>query len=331
MMCGGSVQGMMPIAPDVTDLIGETPLVQLEGFAPNLVGKLEGFNPANSVKDRIGDAMLDRAKRRGDIGADTTIIEPTSGNTGIGLAMAAAARDLDLVIVMPDSMSEERRTLLAALDADIVLTDGDEGMSGAVDVASYLADRIDDSFLPGQFENPANPAIHRQTTGPEIWEGTDGTVDAVVAGVGTGGTITGVSEYFKEEIDADVRSVGVEPAGSAVLSGEEPGSHSIQGIGAGFVPDILRTELLDDVITVEQSTAVQRTRELAREAGILAGISAGAVLEAGIRVASEDEDELVVTVIPDIGERYLSTDLFAAAETLHVGETEPDQLVAALD
>ena len=308
------------IADDVTALIGDTPLVRLDGFEPNLVGKLEGCNPANSVKDRIGVAMLDRAERDGDLGSETTIVEPTSGNTGIGLAMAAAARGYDLVVVMPESMSEERRTLMAALGAEIVLTDGDAGMSGAIDVADELAADLPDSFVPGQFENPANPAIHRETTGPEIWDDTDGEVDAVVAGVGTGGTITGVGTYLKEDVGADVRCVAVEPANSAVLSGEEPGPHSLQGLGAGFVPEILRTELLDEVLAVERATAVERSRELSRREGVLAGISAGAAIEAGVRVARAHPDELVVAIVPDVGERYLSTDLYPAPDSLHVSE-----------
>jgi cysteine synthase A len=321
----------MTIATDVTDLIGETPLVRLDGFAPNLVGKLEFFNPANSVKDRIGTAMLDHAEATGHVGEDTVVVEPTSGNTGIGLAAASAARGYDLVLVMPDSMSPERRTLLSALGAEVVLTDGDDGMDGAIEYALDLADELDDSFVPQQFENQANPAIHRETTGPEIWEASGGEVDAVVAGVGTGGTVTGVSEYLKEDVGAEVRSIAVEPARSAVLSGEEPGSHSLQGIGAGFVPDILRTDLLDDAIPVARETAVDRSRELAREEGILAGISAGAAVEAGQRVAEANPDALVVTIVPDFGERYLSTDLYEATSVTHVDETATEDLAAALD
>lgn len=320
----------MTIAGDVTDLIGETPLVRLDTFAPNLVGKLEFFNPANSVKDRIGTAMLDHAEREGLLDDDTTIVESTSGNTGIGLAAAAAARGYDLVLVMPDTMSEERRALLSALGAEVVLTDGDDGMDGAIEYADELAAQLDDSYVPQQFENPANPGIHRETTGPEIWEGTDGEVDAVVAGVGTGGTVTGVASYLNEDEDAGVDIVGVEPARSAVLSGEEPGSHSLQGIGAGFVPDILRTDLLDDVISVPREVAVERSRTLAREEGILAGISAGAAVEAGAQVATSNPDDLVVTIVPDFGERYLSTDLYDATTVTHAEEADPEQFATVL-
>ncbi|MHB9288557.1 cysteine synthase A [Halobacteriales archaeon Cl-PHB] len=310
----------MTIADDATDLIGDTPLVQLDSFAPNLVGKLEFFNPANSVKDRIGVAMLEAAEEEGLVDEETTIVEPTSGNTGIGLSFAAAARGHDLVVVMPDSMSEERRRLMAALGAEVVLTDGADGMDGAIAAAEHLADRLENSFVPQQFENLANPRIHRETTGPEIWEATDGDVDAVVAGIGTGGTITGVSEYIQEKLGRDLRSVGVEPANSAVLSGDGPGSHSLQGIGAGFVPNVLRTDLLDEVVAVERETVVQRSRELARQEGIMAGISAGAAVEAGTQVAKAHPDELVVAVVPDLGERYFSTDLYEPADVKHVDD-----------
>ena len=268
----------MTVATDVTDLIGGTPLVRLDSVAPNLVGKLEFFNPANSVKDRIGAAMLDRAEARGRLTEDTVVVEPTSGNTGIGLAVACAARGYDLVLVMPDSMSAERRT-----------------------------------------------------PGPEIWTATDGEVDAVVAGVGTGGTITGVSAYLKDDVGADVTSVAVEPANSAVISGDDPGSHSLQGIGAGFVPDVLRPELLDDVIAVSRGTAVSRARGLARSAGVLSGISAGAAVEAGRRVATDNPDDLVVAIVPDFGERYLSTDLYETTSVTHADETTTAQLAAAFE
>jgi cysteine synthase A len=263
------------------------------------------------VKDRIAVAMLERAEEKGYLGPETTIVEPTSGNTGIGLATAAVAKGYDLVLTMPESMSEERRKLLRALGADLELTPADDGMDGAIEAADAIAAEQSDSFVPQQFTNLANPRIHRETTGPEIWEATDGAVDAVVAGVGTGGTITGVSEYLKEEREADVRSVAVEPADSAVLSGEDAGSHSIQGIGAGFVPEILRTELLDEVQTVESEEAVETARRLAAEVGLLAGISSGAALAAAERVAGDVPDDTVVVVLPDTGERYLSTDLFA--------------------
>jgi cysteine synthase A len=320
----------MTIADDVTDLVGETPLVRLDTFAPNLLGKLESFNPANSVKDRIGVAMLDRAEREGLVDDDTTIVESTSGNTGIGLATACAARRYDLVLVMPDTMSDERRALLSALGAEVVLTDGDDGMNGAIEYADELAAELDNSYVPQQFQNSANPAVHRETTGPEIWNGTDGDVDAVVAGVGTGGTITGIAEHLTEDRDADVDIVGVEPARSAVLSGEEPGSHSLQGIGAGFVPDILRTDLLDDVLAVPRETAVERSRTLAREEGIFAGISAGAAIEAGTRVATENPDDLVVTIVPDFGERYLSTDLYEATAVTHESDADPERFATIL-
>ena len=321
----------MTVATDVTDLIGGTPLVRLDSVAPNLVGKLEFFNPANSVKDRIGAAMLDRAEARGRLTEDTVVVEPTSGNTGIGLAVACAARGYDLVLVMPDSMSAERRTLLSALGAEVVLTDGDDGMDGAIEYASTLAAELDDSYVPQQFENEANPSVHRRTTGPEIWTATDGEVDAVVAGVGTGGTITGVSAYLKDDVGADVTSVAVEPANSAVLSGDDPGSHSLQGIGAGFVPDVLRPELLDDVIAVSRGTAVSRARGLARSAGVLSGISAGAAVEAGRQVATDNPDDLVVAIVPDFGERYLSTDLYETTSVTHADETTTAQLAAAFE
>lgn len=320
----------MTIADDVTDLVGETPLVRLDTFAPNLVGKLESFNPANSVKDRIGAAMLDRAEREGLVDEDTTIVESTSGNTGIGLATACAARGYDLVLVMPDTMSEERRALLSALGAEVVLTDGDDGMNGAIEYADDLADELENSYVPQQFENPANPGIHRETTGPEIWNDTDGDVDAVVAGIGTGGTITGIATHLTEDRDANVDLVGVEPARSAVLSGEDPGSHSLQGIGAGFVPDILRTDLLDEVIAVPRETAVERSRTLAREEGIFAGISAGAAVEAGTRVATDNPDDLVVTIVPDFGERYLSTDLYEATAVTHESDADPERFATIL-
>ncbi|WP_225335585.1 cysteine synthase A [Halomicrobium urmianum] len=298
---------------DVTELVGETPLVDLDAFAPNLLGKVEAANPGGSVKDRIAVAMLDRAEEAGALGPETTVVEPTSGNTGIGLATAAAARGYDLVLTMPESMSEERRRLLRALGAALELTPADGGMDGAIEAAEAIVDEREDAVTLQQFENPANPRIHRETTGPEIWAATGGEVDAVVAGVGTGGTITGVSEHLQEDREADVRSVAVEPAGSPVLSGGEPGSHSIQGIGAGFVPEVLRTELLDEVIAVEDDEAVDAARRLGREEGVLAGISAGAAVAAAERVAADAPDDTVVVILPDTGERYLSTDLFADA------------------
>ncbi|SFR85185.1 cysteine synthase [Halomicrobium zhouii] len=301
----------MNVASDVTELVGETPLLTLESFAPNLYGKVEATNPGGSVKDRIAVAMLERAKEEGHLEPGTTIVEPTSGNTGVGLAVAAAAKGYDLVLTMPESMSEERRKLLGALGADLVLTPADGGMNGAIKEAEAIAAGREPSFVPQQFTNLANPRIHRETTGPEIWAATDGDVDTVVAGVGTGGTITGVSEYLTEELEADVRSVAVEPAESAVISGEDAGSHSIQGIGAGFVPEILRTELLDEVHTVEYDDAVETARRLASEEGLLAGISSGAALAVAERVAADAPEDTVVVILPDTGERYLSTDLFA--------------------
>ncbi|WP_436929484.1 cysteine synthase A [Halosimplex halobium] len=306
----------MEIADDIAAEIGDTPLVWLDSFADNLAGKVESFNPASSVKDRIGAAMLDRAERMGHLDDADLVVEATSGNTGIGLAMACAARGYDLVLTMPESMSEERRALLSALGAEVVLTPADGGMDGAIEAADAIADERD-GVVASQFENIANPEAHRSTTGPEVWADTDGEVDVFVAGVGTGGTITGVSEYFEEERAADVDSVAVEPADSPVLSGGEPGSHSIQGIGAGFVPEILRTELLDEVRAVEHERAVETTRKLAREEGILTGVSAGAALAAAAEVARERPDDLVVVVLPDTGERYLSTDLFEPANVSH--------------
>lgn len=305
---------MMDIAEDVTELIGSTPLVRLDSHGENIVGKLESFNPAHSVKDRIGVAMIERAEEEGLLDGETTVIAPTSGNTGIGLAFTTAAKGNELILTMPDSMSEERRQLLAALGAEIVLTPGDDGMSGAITKAEELACELENSFIPQQFGNLANPWIHRTTTGPEIWRDTDGEVDILVAGVGTGGTITGVSEYIKEEQGKqDFQSVAVEPAASAVLSGGDPGSHGIQGIGAGFVPDILRRELIDDVVAVKREDAVTRARALATEEGVLAGLSSGAAAEAAVRIASREENDgkLIVVILPDTGERYLSTDLYS--------------------
>ncbi|MFB6114579.1 MAG: cysteine synthase A [Halodesulfurarchaeum sp.] len=303
----------MNIADDVTDLVGDTPLVRLEPFAGNLLGKVEAANPMASVKDRIAVAMLERAEEAGHIDGETEIIEPTSGNTGIGLAFASAALGYSLTLTMPESMSEERRALLRAFGADLVLTPADDGMAGAIDRAEELAEEHENTFVPQQFQNLANPGIHRETTGPEIWEATEGDVDVFVAGVGTGGTITGVAQYFKKDRGReDFEVIAVEPASSAVLSGEEPGGHGIQGIGAGFVPSVLDVSLIDEVVTIETDAAKTASRRLAREAGIFAGISSGAALHAASDVARspEHEDDLVVTVLPDTGERYLSTDLF---------------------
>ncbi|MFB6109810.1 MAG: cysteine synthase A [Halodesulfurarchaeum sp.] len=301
------------VAADMSELVGETPLVHLESFAPNLVAKVESFNPMGSVKDRIAIAMLEQAADDGLLGDETTIIEPTSGNTGVGLAFASAAKGHDLILTMPESMSEERRSLLRALGATLELTDADDGMQGAIDRAEELADERHDTFIPQQFQNEANPRIHRETTGPEIWQATEGQVDVFVAGIGTGGTITGVSRYLKEDREVDsFTSIGVEPTESAVLSGEEAGSHGIQGIGAGFVPDVLDVDVLDEVRTVGTDQARQTTRTLAKETGILTGISSGAAVHVASAVANDSahEDDLVVTLLPDTGERYLSTDLF---------------------
>ncbi|MFB6361712.1 MAG: cysteine synthase A [Halobacteriales archaeon] len=303
----------MNYAADATELIGSTPLVRLEAFAPNLLGKVESMNPMSSVKDRIAVSMIEAAERAGELSDETTIIEPTSGNTGIGLAFTTAAKGYDLVLTMPDSKTEERRQLLRALGADLELTPGEDGMEGAIERAEELAAEADDAFIPQQFQNPANPGIHRETTGPEIWEATNGEADVLVTGVGTGGTITGISEYFKEERGKeDFRVVGVEPADSAVLSGEEPGEHGIQGIGAGFVPDVLRRDLIDEVRTVTLENAYATARALAEDSGIMVGISAGANVYKAAEVATHPDhtDDIVVTVLCDTGERYLSSDLF---------------------
>jgi cysteine synthase A len=307
----------MEIAADATELIGETPLVRLDSFADNLVAKVEAANPY-SVKDRIARGMIGWAEREGHLDADTTVVEPTSGNTGIGLAVVCAAKGYDLVLTMPESMSEERRKLLSALGADIRLTPADGGMDAAIQAAERLAGTVDDAFVPQQFENEANPAAHRETTGPELWAATDGQLDAFVAGIGTGGTITGVSEYVKGERDESLHSVGVEPADSPVLTGGEAGSHGIQGIGAGFVPEVLRTDLLDEVVTVTEADAKRRAHELAADEGLVSGISAGAALHAAVEVATREAhaDDLVAVVLPDSGERYLSTDLYEDTATM---------------
>src|SRR5271157_3980542 len=305
----------MSIAEDVTQLVGGTPLVRLrrvtEGAVADVVAKLEFFNPANSVKDRIGVAMIDAAEQAGLINADTIILEPTSGNTGIALAMVAAARGYRLVLTMPETMSIERRKLLLALGAELVLTPGADGMPGAIAKAEELAKEDQRYFIPQQFENPANPAIHRETTAEEIWRDTDGEVDIVVSGVGTGGTITGVGEVLKER-KPSVKMVAVEPAASPVLSGGQKGPHPMQGIGAGFVPAILDTEVIDEIIKVANADAFELARRAAREEGLLVGISSGAALWAALEVAKRPESagKLIVVVIPSFGERYLSTALF---------------------
>ena len=298
----------MRVAADVTDLIGETPLVRIDSIADNLLVKLESFNPY-SVKDRIAREMIDAAEKAGEITEETVVIEPTSGNTGIGIATVCAARGYDLLLTMPESMSEERRQLLRALGADLELTDADDGMNGAIDRADDLAAEYPDTFVPQQFDNPANPQAHRRTTGPELDEATDGELDVFVAGVGTGGTITGVGSYFQESA-TDVDLVAVEPEDSPVLSGGTAGSHGIQGIGAGFVPEIMEQELLDEVRTVSKDDSIAMARTLAQQEGIAGGISSSANVHVAAQVARERPDELVVTVVCDPGERYLSTDLY---------------------
>ena len=303
----------MRIADDITQLIGNTPLVRIRHLADaQVVAKLEFFNPAASVKDRIGVAMIDAATEAGLIVPDTVIVEPTSGNTGIALAMVCAARGIPIVLTMPETMSVERRMLLRAFGAELVLTPGPEGMGGAIAAADQLAAENDNYLLLQQFANPANPAIHRATTAEEIWADTDGEVDIIISGVGTGGTITGVGSVLKER-KPEVQVIAVEPAASPVLSGGAKGPHPIQGIGAGFVPDILDTEVYDEIITVDADDAMATARLAAREEGLLVGISSGAALWAAEQVAARPENagKLIVVIVPSFGERYLSTALFA--------------------
>lgn len=306
---------MSRIHDDITKTIGNTPLVKLNrvttGLAATVLAKLESFNPLGSVKDRIGASMIEAAERAGLIRDDTVILEPTSGNTGIALAFVCAARGYKLVLTMPDTMSVERRRLLKALGAALILTPGPEGMPGAVRKAEELATQDSRYFIPQQFKNPANPQVHRCTTAEEIWRDTDGEIDILVAGVGTGGTITGVAEVIKPR-KPSFRAIAVEPAVSPVLSGGKPGPHKIQGIGAGFIPDVLRADLVDEVIQVAQEDAATMTRRLAKAEGILVGISSGAAAWAALQVAARPENagQLIVVVFPDTGERYLSTGLF---------------------
>ena len=308
----------MKYVDTITDLIGHTPLLKLNRFAKesefgaDVYAKLEYFNPAGSVKDRIARAMLDDAEARGALKPGSVIIEPTSGNTGIGLAAVSAARGYRIILTMPETMSVERRNLLKAYGAELVLTDGSKGMKGAIARAEELAAEIPNSFIPSQFTNPANPAVHRATTGPEIWEDTDGKVDIFVAGVGTGGTVTGVGEYLKAQ-NPNVKVVAVEPAGSPVLSQGKAGPHKIQGIGAGFVPDTLNTKVYDEIIPVENEDAFSTGRALARKEGLLVGISSGAAVWAATQLARRPENagKVIVALLPDTGDRYLSTPMFA--------------------
>ncbi len=302
----------------ITDLIGKTPLLKLNNYGKlkelgaAVYGKLEYFNPAGSVKDRIAKAMIDDAEAKGVLKPDSVIIEPTSGNTGIGLAAVAASRGYKIILTMPETMSIERRNLLKAYGAELVLTDGAKGMKGAIAKAQELAAETPNSFIPSQFTNSANPTAHRNTTGPEIWEDTDGKVDIFVAGVGTGGTVSGVGEYLKSK-NPNVKVVAVEPAGSPVLSKGTPGPHKIQGIGAGFVPDTLDTEVYDEIITVENEDAFETGRTLARKEGLLVGISSGAAVWAATELAKrpENKGKIIVALLPDTGERYLSTPMFS--------------------
>jgi cysteine synthase A len=309
---------MKRLFDDITRTIGNTPLVRLRKITGDagatVYGKLESFNPLSNVKDRIGVAMIEDAEKDGRLNAGVTVVEPTSGNTGIGLAFVCASRGYKLVLTMPDTMSVERRQMLAVMGAEVVLTPGKDGMRGAVQRAEEIAASLPRSFLPHQFKNPANPRVHRETTAREIWEDTEGDVDILISGVGTGGTITGCAEVLKDR-KPEVRIIALEPAGSPVLSGGQPGPHKIQGIGAGFVPDVLRRELIDEVITVTDEDAGETTKKLAVMEGILAGISSGAAAWAAVEVAKrpENEGKLIVAILPDTGERYLSTWAFTDA------------------
>lgn len=308
----------MKVYEKITDLIGGTPLLKLNGIVGDeetkaeIYGKLEYFNPAGSVKDRIARAMIDNAEKSGALKPGAVIIEPTSGNTGIGLASVAASRGYKIILTMPETMSVERRNLLKAYGAELVLTDGAKGMKGAIEKAEELAKETPGSFIPSQFTNPVNPSAHKASTGPEIWEDTDGKVDIFVAGVGTGGTLSGVGAYLKSK-NPDVKVVAVEPAGSPVLSKGTAGAHKIQGIGAGFVPETLDTEVYDEIVTVENEDAFETGRTLARKGGVLVGISSGAAVYAASRLAKrpENKGKVIVALLPDTGERYLSTPMFS--------------------
>ena len=309
---------MAKIYSSAADLIGKTPLVRLHniekeyGLKAEILAKLEYLNPAGSVKDRVAKAMIEDAERSGALKPDSVIIEPTSGNTGIGLCLMAAAKGYRIIIVMPETMSVERRQLMKAYGAELILTDGEKGMSGAIERAEQLSRENPNSFIPGQFVNPANPEAHYNTTGPEIFEDTDGEVDFFVAGIGTGGTITGTGRYLKEKIP-DIKIVGVEPASSAVLTGGNAGAHKLQGIGAGFVPEVLDTSVYDEVIPVENEAAFEAGRVIAKREGVLVGISSGAALFAAIELANRPENtgKRIVVLLPDTGDRYLSTELFS--------------------
>ena len=309
---------MAKIAEKLTELIGNTPLLELtnlekqEGLEAKIIAKLEYFNPLGSAKDRVGNAMIEQGIKDGLINQDTVIIEPTSGNTGIGLAFSAATRGLRLILTMPETMSIERRRIVAALGAEVVLTEGAKGMAGAIEKAEELKKEYGNAFIPQQFENGANSGIHRKTTAEEIWRDMDGEVDIFVASIGTGGTITGVGEVLKEK-NPNVQIVGVEPAASPVLSGGKPGPHKIQGIGAGFVPGVLNVGILDEIVTVENEAAFETARQVAKTDGVLVGISSGAAIYAALQVAKrpENKEKKIVVLLPDSGERYLSTELFA--------------------
>lgn len=310
---------MAKIYKNVIELIGNTPLVELRNFTKEyklkakILAKLEMYNPAGSVKDRIAKAMVEEAEERGLLKPGSTIIEPTSGNTGIGLALVAASKGYCLILTMPDSMSLERRTLLKAYGAEVVLTDGKTGMKGAMAKAKELAEGIPNSFIPSQFTNPVNPAIHKSTTGPEIWSDTEGHIDYFISGIGTGGTISGAGAYLKSQ-NKEIKVIAVEPSGSPILSSGTSGSHKIQGIGAGFIPDTLDTNIYDEVITIENDEAFEMARKLTQTEGLLAGISSGAALAAAVKVASRPEmaNKVIVVILPDHGDRYFSTALFNA-------------------